>query len=87
MLRRTERIRLDLPMTGAVANVSGEVLDKMGEPMSVPARTETRTEGGQTWVSAEVALAPFAPGDYLIRLKAEIGGASQEVVQGFRVVP
>jgi hypothetical protein len=38
-------------------------------------------------VSAEISLAPLAPGDYLIRLRVALGGPSQEIVQGFRVVP
>ena len=85
--RRTERIRVDLPVDASVTSVSAEVLDRNGGTMSVPARTTTRAEKDLTWASAEVTLAPFAPGDYLIRLKADTGGKAQEVVQGFRVVP
>jgi hypothetical protein len=81
---RTERIRLDLPVAGTAANASGKVLDRTGRTISVPARTDTRTEGGQTWVSADIAL---APGDYLIRVTVDVGAGRQEIVQGFRVVP
>jgi hypothetical protein len=84
---RTERIRLDLPVAGTAANASGKVLDRTGRTISVPARTDTRTEGGQTWVSADIALAPLAPGDYLIRVTVDVGAGRQEIVQGFRVVP
>ena len=55
--------------------------------MQVPVKTSVRTENGMAWASAEVTLAPLAPGDYLIRMKAETNGTSQEVITGFRLVP
>jgi hypothetical protein len=85
--RRTERVRLDLPVAGTAGGVSAEVLDRNAKAISIPVRTDTRTERDQTWVSVDTALAPLAPGDYLIRLKMEIGGDGLEVVQGIRVVP
>ena len=58
-----------------------------GKSIAGPVRASARTEDGQTWASAELSLAPLAAGDYLIRLTADFGGAAQEIVQGFRVVP
>ena len=55
--------------------------------MQVPVKTSVRTENGITWASAEVALAPLAPGDYLIRLTSAAGARRYEVLAGFRMVP
>jgi hypothetical protein len=85
--RRTERVRVELPVTGAIQATSGELLDRSGKPINVPVTTAVRTEGALTWATAEVALAPLAVGDYVLRLKTEGGGKSGEVVTGFRVVP
>jgi hypothetical protein len=36
---------------------------------------------------AEVALAPLAPGEYIVEMTASGGGNSSNVSYGFRVVP
>ena len=63
------------------------MLDRTGKTLQVPVKTSVRTENGMTWASAEVTLAPLAAGDYLIRMKTETNGKSQEVITGFRLVP
>jgi hypothetical protein len=85
--RRTERVRLDLPMTTSVTATSGEVLDRAGKPMALTVTATTRTEAGITWASAELNLAPLAAGDYVLKLKAEAAGKTEEVMTGFRLVP
>jgi VWFA-related protein len=85
--RRTERVRIELPVTPGVQATSGELLDRSGKAINVPVTTAVRTEGALTWATAEVTLAPLAVGDYALRLKTEGGGKSGEVVTGFRVVP
>jgi len=84
--QRTERVRVDLPLDATQPPVA-EVLDRTGKTIQVPVKTSVRTENGIAWASAEVTLAPLAPGDYLIRIKAETNGTSQEVITGFRLVP
>jgi hypothetical protein len=42
---------------------------------------------GSHWLSAQAALAPLAPGDYLIEVTASSGGARQRTLTAFRVVP
>ena len=71
--QRTERVRVDLAVNAAQPPVA-EVLDRNGKTMQVPVKTSVRTENGIAWASAEVTLAPLAPGDYLIRMKAETNG-------------
>jgi hypothetical protein len=84
--QRTERVRVDLAVN-ATQPPFAEVLDRNGKTLQVPVKTSVRTENGIAWASAEVTLAPLAPGDYLIRMKAETNGTSQEVITGFRLVP
>lgn len=85
--RRTERIRVDLPSRRAVTAHSAEVLDRTGKTLNVPVATSARGAEALTWVSAELALAPLAPGDYAVRLRVEGDGEAGEVITGFRVVP
>jgi hypothetical protein len=85
--RRTERVRLELPTMATVTATSGRVLDRAGKPMPLTVTATTRTEAGITWASAELNLAPLAAGDYVLTLKAESAGKTEEVVTGFRLVP
>lgn len=85
--RRAERIRLEHPRPGAPTAVSAELLDRRGQPMTVPVTTSTRAEGDLAWAVAEVTLAPLAPGDYLIRLKTTDPGGTHETLTAFKVVP
>ncbi len=85
--RRTERVRLELPTMAVVTATSGEVLDRAGKPIPLTVIATTRTEAGITWASAELNLAPLAAGDYVLKLKAESAGKTEEVVTGFRLVP
>jgi hypothetical protein len=87
--RRTERIRTEAPLTTAAESVSAELLDRAGNAMSVPVdasvvAADTSLAG---WARAEVALAPLAPGEYVIRTIVERPNRRQEVLAAFRVVP
>jgi hypothetical protein len=42
---------------------------------------------GSHWLSAQAALAPLAPGDYLIEISARNGDAQRRILTAFRVVP
>jgi VWFA-related protein len=85
--RRTERLRVDLPSARAVTMQSAEVLDRTGKTINVPVATSSRVDGALTWVTAELALAPLAVGEYAVRLRVEGDGNTDEVITGFRVVP
>jgi hypothetical protein len=45
--------------------------------------TATRDEGGVVWATVDLALAPLAPGDYVIRVEVD----GEESVTAIRVVP
>jgi hypothetical protein len=86
--RRTDRIRVEVPLLGPIDRAQGELLDKNGQVLSVPVEASTRTEDGSLkWATAEAILAPLAPGDYAIRSTITRGSKSDQVVTAFRVVP
>jgi hypothetical protein len=84
---RTERIRVDLPLGAAPASPAAELLDRLGNPMSIPVGVTARTADGLSWVTADLPLAPLAAGTYFIRLKPDGAHPEANVVAGFRVVP
>jgi hypothetical protein len=84
--RRSDRLRLDAPASGADASAA-RLLDKTGKPLAVPVVSSVFVDlDGATWMTAQLALAPLAPGDYVIELSAEPGNA-QRSVAAFRIVP
>jgi hypothetical protein len=80
--RRGDRIRVELPWP--VDSASGRLLDRTGKPLAVPVVANTRAGAdGTTWATAELALAPLAPSDYVI----EVAAGDTRVMCAFRVVP
>ena len=79
---RTDRLRFELA-TAATAAPSATLLDRAGQPIAVPVQVTTREENGTRWVVLDATIAPLAPGDYAIEVKA--GDASRTIA--FRVVP
>jgi hypothetical protein len=69
--------------------VSARLLNRLGQPMAVPVTLAERIdESLQLRVSlAELALAPLAPGEYVVEVTATKGTATSTVSYGFRVVP
>lgn len=89
--RRTERARFEWSAAPGACVVGADVLDQRGQRMAVPV---TRVLGGceaadaaAGTVGAELTLAPFAAADYAVRVTVRSGGAEQELVAAFRLVP
>lgn len=82
--QRNERLRLEFPTAGT-GPVETRLLDRVGNPLSVPMQVHERADasGAFGWVVVDVSLAPFAPGDYSIEV---IQGDARRVT-GFRIVP
>jgi len=81
--RRNEQIRLEIP-TAAAAGGPARLLDRAGKPLAVPVTAALRDDSdGARWTTAQLALAPLAPGDYVI----EISDGEQRILTAFRVVP
>ena len=87
--RRTERLVVETPLLAADATVSARLLNRLGQPMAVPVTLAERIdESLQLRVSlAELALAPLAPGEYVVEVTATKGTATSTVSYGFRMVP
>ena len=86
--RRSERLRIDIPLHGAVEGTKGELLDRNGHVLPIPVQASIRNEGDALhWASAEAGPAPLAPGDYAIRTIIERSAKEEQVVTAFRVVP
>ena len=66
---RADRVHLELPVGGDVKPVSGRMLDRNGQPLGVPVTVGERVEGSAAWITADLALAPLAPGDYAVEIR------------------
>jgi VWFA-related protein len=81
--RRSDRLRVDVPSPGA-ENVTARLLDRAGAPIAIPVSAMVRDDADLSrWLSAEVALAPLAPGDYVV----EIVAGTSRTLAAFRVIP
>jgi VWFA-related protein len=87
--RRTDRIRVDVPVLGSMEQVTAEVLDRNGQTLQLGVEAARRDdpEPSLHWASAELALAPLAPGDYVVRTAVQQGGNRHESLTAFKVVP
>jgi hypothetical protein len=82
---RADRVHLELPVGPDVKPGAGRMLDRNGQPLAVPVTMGERVEGNQRWITADLALAPLAPGDYAIEIRS-IGPAGESgVVTALRV--
>jgi hypothetical protein len=92
--RRNEQLRVEVP-GDAADGVSARLLDRTGKALNVPVTTAVRDEGdGSRWHTAQLALAPLAPGDYVIEIvragtagKAGGAGGESRALAAFRIVP
>ncbi len=80
--RRSERVRVEVP--SATPATGARLLDRTGKPTPVPVASGTRNDAdGSRWATADLALAPLAPGDYVVEVMAE----STRTLVAFRVIP
>ena len=81
--RRTERISVETPTTTTDAGTA-QLLNRTGQVMPIPVASAIREDpDGSRWRAAQLALAPLAPGDYVIEQSA--GGTT--TLTAFRVLP
>jgi VWFA-related protein len=87
--RRTERLLVETPLMASDAKLTARLLNRVGQPMAVPVTLAERLdESLQLRVAAaELALAPLAPGEYVVELVAAKGAATSTISYGFRIVP
>jgi VWFA-related protein len=86
--RRSDTLRVLIPVSAAMAAESARLLDRTGTALSVPVTVMTSQESdGSRWLSGQAMLAPLAPGDYLVEIVATTSGAQRRTLTAFRVVP
>ena len=68
--RRNEQVRVEIP-TASSDPLTARLLDRNGKPLAVPVTAAVRDDAdGSRWQTAQLALAPLAPADYVIELTA-----------------
>jgi hypothetical protein len=85
--RRTEKAVVQVSITGAIDGVTAELLDRTGKPLPLPVAATTFDKDFVRWVRAEVALAPLAAGDYVIRVSARAGNEQIQALAPIRIIP
>ena len=66
--RRNEQVRVEIP-TATSDPVMARLLDRTGKQLAVPVTAAVRDDSdGSRWHTAQLALAPLAPGDYAIEI-------------------
>jgi hypothetical protein len=84
---RTERAHLEFPVAADVKPSGARLLDRAGQPLTIPVTTGERTDEqtGQRWLTADITLAPLGASDYVVEVAMTSGGAEQKVVTAIRV--
>jgi VWFA-related protein len=81
--RRTERLIVETPASLG-SDISARLLGRTGTSLNVPAAATIRDDAdGTRWRRVEIALAPLAPGEYIVETTA----GSDRTLTAFRVVP
>jgi len=86
--RRTERLRLEVPLAGEGFTGSARLLTRDGQatPLIVSFSERTDEATKQQFGVADVTLAPLAEGEYVIEISLTKGGKTEVITYGFRLV-
>ena len=85
--RRTERLRIEVPMSAEATGAAGRVLTAQAQTMPLIVSYSTQQTSGRLFGIAEVVLAPLAVGQYQLELSYEIKGQRESVSYAFRIIP
>jgi hypothetical protein len=83
--RRTERIRVQWPVAGALDERTGRLLGRDGVPLELPVVLSEIDEGGIKFLVADLNLAPLTAGDYIIEVTGKVAGKVEAAMLAFRV--
>jgi hypothetical protein len=83
--RRTERIQVRWPVTGAIDGRQGRILGRDGVPLALSPTLSDREEGATRFVVADLNLAPLTAGEYIIEVTATGGGKTDAAHLAIRV--
>jgi hypothetical protein len=86
--RRTERLRIEVPVAGEGFTGTGRLLTREGQPLQVVVNVSARVDPrGQHLAVAEAVLAPLAAGEYVLELSLTKDKKTDAVSYGFRLIP
>ena len=85
--RRTERLRIEVPISGEGFTGTGRLLTREGQPLQLVVNYATRTDARGPLAVGEVMLAPLAAGEYVLELSLTKDGKTEAVNYGFRLIP
>jgi hypothetical protein len=86
-LRRTDRLRVDVPTAAPIETMAAALLDRTGKPLAFPVTLVERTENGVRYVAGDITLAPLAIGDYLLDITHRDAAGASSALVAFRIVP
>jgi VWFA-related protein len=82
-LARTDRLRVEWAVVGALEQRSARILDRTGKPL--PFEVPLAANEAARTLAVELALAPFARGDYSVELTVGSGSIVERSLLAFRV--
>lgn len=87
--RRTERLRLEVPLAGEGYTGTGRLLTREGQATVLVVGFTTRTDEAtkQQFGVADLTLAPLAEGEYVMELSIARNGKTEVVSYGLRIIP
>ena len=86
--RRTERLRIEVPVAGEGFTGTSRLLTREGQPLQVVVNVSARVDPkGQHLAVAEAVLAPLAAGEYVLELSLTKDQKTEAVSYGFRLIP
>ena len=81
--RRTERLIVEAPASLGT-DITARLLGRTGNPLNLPVTATIRDDAdGTRWRRVEIALAPLAPGEYVVEMVA----GAERTLTAFRVIP
>jgi hypothetical protein len=84
--RRSERVRVEWPVTRPLESRVARVVGRDGKPLAVQVAVSERPGPPEVLV-VDVVLGPLAPGDYAVELTVSGGGETRRTFLAFKVVP
>ncbi len=87
--RRTERLRVEVPVSRPDVTVRARILNREGQAMPLPVAVSERQGASPAlrFLVADVTLAPLAQGEYVLEVEAQQETTTESVVYGFRIIP
>jgi hypothetical protein len=85
--RRTERLRLEVPIPQGATNAAGRILTSQKQTLPLVVAYSTQQINGKTVGVADVVLAPLAIGEYSLELSYDVSGQKESVAYEFRIIP